>query len=558
MSDSTDDPSKRYPIAKLHDTVASHHSVPDRDVTANPKQSLLLLQNLLRTQTDPEFDRLYINYKKEGYYPKYDNELIIALAEVLDNYQDQPCLTHQRTGNTLRDIICQMTLTYVPLALRDTELQQNASLIKGSRIGRGTFGEVYKTEFAGHNLVIKTPLASPAYLLPPEKIHEIILQETFFNFCIVNRLIEEKGISQLVPTYGFFLCDKPSTKESLPICVEGSKYPWFYLIQKYIEGDVLANKLSTMTLPELIPILSQVFSVLITLQESEYQIAHNDLHIGNIMITPKNNVYILDWGQVTFTYKGKRYRGRQETEYNPDNVPLVTGANDIYFLLMSIVTKTRDKDIITWIEAALNILFTNPSLKIARKHDFRLLDINGKQTQWLFKSLSQFENVLEQYDNRYGDNQRHHIHNYNIRVLNKLTYRDISTRLKLDIIPFSVPDMTEHTATASSMSDAAVDRKAAQPSRSVMNARRDKVDIDFDVDVDIDFDVDIDVDVVGFKKPSQLSYAAAAAAPSKKQSNKSPRAKSPRAKSPRAKSPRAKSPRRAKSPNRAKSPRAKK
>jgi thiamine kinase-like enzyme len=68
-------------------------------------------------------------------------------------------------------------------------------------------------------------------------------------------------------------------------------------------GDLIIN----ITLDQLRTYLIKIFTQLSELEKTEYQLIHGDLHANNILIS-NNKAYIIDWGQSSFLYKGKRIR----------------------------------------------------------------------------------------------------------------------------------------------------------------------------------------------------------------------------------------------------------
>jgi len=366
-----------------------YSGVWDRDtlIPKNKKNSIELLTKLLRIPIDnPDSEDLYeysTEFKK--YYKNYDESnkytyiLLDELANVLDSYQ-KDC---NPKGNLRRDIICQMILTYVPFPLLLGELEKNASILDNkSIIGKGVNGDVYSKTFQGTDIVIKAP--SKEFIYKYSFFNNAILQETFFNFCILNKFIEN-GMTNFIPTYGFFLCDKPSDAKSLPICKIGSEYPWFYLIQQKVEGTTLELKIVDMDLPDVKKILCKVYEIMAELQDSPYKIAHNDLHLNNIMIHG-DHIYILDWGEVSFTYKGYMYKGIQDIIYTPHHI--VTGANDIYFILYSIYVICTKKDVKEWALSKFNKLFKG---KFGEEFDEKYLYKNF----YLFYSLSHIKKATK-------------------------------------------------------------------------------------------------------------------------------------------------------------------
>src|SRR5208282_526001 len=69
-----------------------------------------------------------------------------------------------------------------------------------------------------------------------------------------------------------------------------------FLVMEYIQGETLAQRLAKGSLPEkeLIPLALQVAAALE--EAHEHGIVHQDLKPGNIMVTPKGQAKVLDFG----------------------------------------------------------------------------------------------------------------------------------------------------------------------------------------------------------------------------------------------------------------------
>jgi hypothetical protein len=341
----------------------------------------------------------------DSYYDSdvmYDANLVEGLASALQFYQES-C-----KSTPLHDIICQTTTHYVPTPLTPDELMTNGNVVNylDKTSTTGVYGEVYFNRYKSHSIAIKLP-KRPLYNLVKDP--NLYLREVFVNFVILNHYIE-LGNTHLVPTYGFFLCDKPDEKIGRPICTKKTGFPWIHMIQQKIEGTTLKNKIEHMTLPECKKVLYQVLNTLILLQESEYHIVHNDLNLDNIMVSEDLHAWIIDWGHVSFTYKGKRYKGAVESMYESTE-GIMGGTNDLFFLLDSIYQFSKDSELKKWAQTDHFNLFH----KKFKNKDLEWISVYDKPTLYYFLLQEESKNPLA--------------HEYNLRYINSLNYRKLSELL---------------------------------------------------------------------------------------------------------------------------------
>jgi serine/threonine protein kinase len=135
--------------------------------------------------------------------------------------------------------------------------------------------------------------------------------------------------------------------------------PSLYLIQERIHGMTLYEyvKQPEFTLDVCQRIIKQVWTTLIALSVSPYQLYHNDLHGGNIMVKPDGTIVILDWGLSRFTIGGITYDSSHIGQYT--DYSYATGAPDLYRLIKSILT---------------SISLTNPKRSVLVDYLFSILD----------------------------------------------------------------------------------------------------------------------------------------------------------------------------------------
>jgi hypothetical protein len=430
-----------------------------------------MLQNL-NGAPDDRFQQLYENYP----FTPYSAALIQSLSEVLTFYRDDACIDGFRNGDTLQDTICHLTGTFHPFPLTKAELQIDRQLVVGNRLNHGVYGDIYQKQFGGHNFIIKITRQNNN---PDE-----LLRETFFTFRIVNEFIL-RGMPNLVPTYGFVFCDK-SQADTNRICrgipaPERTGFPWIHLIQKNITDNITLNtalglhilgdgviidgsaqnnpiydRIGIITLPRLINILTRVFSVLVSMQESPFQIAHNDLHGSNIILSmdPYVKVHVIDWGQVSFNWEGVRYKGDQDSDYTIDQ-GLVSGANDMYFLLHTIYAASRNQEIKTWALHSLNTIFEH-QLQVRDEFDTHTIwKVPLSNQPWLFRTLGETECGHDA------------LHNYNMNYLQTLTYRRMCQLIGIPLF-----DYTAHLRAGMLPGHSGKKQRKSRKQKKRMNSRR--------------------------------------------------------------------------------------
>jgi serine/threonine protein kinase len=139
----------------------------------------------------------------------------------------------------------------------------------------------------------------------------------------------------------------------------------YYLIQEYIEGVSLKEKViedRPLTEAETINIIEQLLEILKYLHEFHPPIIHRDINPSNIVITPANEVYLIDFGAV-----------KDILEYNPNNATIVgtygympieqtmgksNTSSDLYSLGMTTVFMLTGKN-----PSKLNIARGKPDIK---------------------------------------------------------------------------------------------------------------------------------------------------------------------------------------------------
>jgi len=408
--------------------------------------SLLNIHNA-NPNPNPQFTALYPGLVGHQYYAPLMEDLINTVRLFRDGAADSNPLS-------LLDIIRHIS-NINPLPITQAERQDISQYVQGAPMAGGVYGDVYSLRvYIGIqpiDIIVKVSKEDNAPAL---------LRETFFNYRIVNEFILRGMGNILVPTYGFFLCDKPAIQVSSPVCAlpgAGTGFPWMNMIQQNKTNTMsffkairlrlsnglvvddnginlpIYNQVGVLTLLQVQQIVSYVFSGLIAMQESPYEVNHNDLHLGNILLAQQGPV-ILDWGMVSFTYKGIRYKSGFDVQYSSKfQAPglfnaLNSGATDAYFLFNEILNSSLVQQIRDWANQCLIILFRN-NIQIRRNGIDSALQWTSPQP-WLLEKLIRLEQP--------------HQHNQNLAFMNSLSYRNICTQLSqlgmgIVIVPFALP-----------------------------------------------------------------------------------------------------------------------
>lgn len=332
------------------------------NVTSNKRQNLETI--LLRKGN--------INYLplKSGRYPAY-SDLIEPLLASIPSLESDDCTTNARYQDLLSKRKCLLSRLYSPLPETPEEKAQIRTLFSEAPLYQGQYGEQYKSHINNpdnaFNILTKVPKMYNAELI----------KEAFIQMVIINSYVERFAkepliYAQLIPTYGFFVCDQQTRiKNGIPISpkhqcktlhdtlnngtTNGQPYPFF--IQEYLQPPIEKLKdfvaRDTTTLEDVKEILVKIFTTLSVLQEPPYLLTHNDLHSENVLIHPTTKtVYIIDWGLASFTYNNMRYSNMLETAYRLRDIPqynikkdphIISGLYDFYFILRHIAGYANDE-----------------------------------------------------------------------------------------------------------------------------------------------------------------------------------------------------------------------
>jgi serine/threonine protein kinase len=82
---------------------------------------------------------------------------------------------------------------------------------------------------------------------------------------------------------------------------QGDGIPWFVLVQDYIPGESLSDRLEKgqrFTAAKIRSIAEQILEILIYLHELSPPVLHRDIKPSNLILNSENNVYLVDFGAV--------------------------------------------------------------------------------------------------------------------------------------------------------------------------------------------------------------------------------------------------------------------
>jgi len=331
--------------------------------------------------------------------------------------QDDKCEKRQvrkENPETLKDIMCDFSLAYVPLP-KGNQLLKNKELVEPYRtiIGRGEYGMIMDSgDFETKPIITKIELRKNA----------TSIQEIYMNMVIINQLIihNEIAAKHLVPTFGIFAC--PS--EGNFFCTSGPEK--MFIVQekkRRITLEMLLNN-PNFTLDNLKYVLERIFSILIMFEESKYKIAHHDLHAGNIMINPENldNLWIIDYGLSSFTVKDEnnnavRYPSEFEYKYDP-STDYHGGLYDLFFLMSAINSYTINRQIETFTKTIINSI-----IKLFRKDQYNTMYLNPYDPNRFFLYIYL----------KYNEITHSGAHEHNVNVFKDNTYRKVCTNILSDL-----------------------------------------------------------------------------------------------------------------------------
>ena len=339
-------------------------------------------------------------------------------------------------------MICKNTLLYHAIPILQNELTRNGSLVNGQPSGgNGINGKVMfpRDPFHGTHLITKVPLTDY------RNDSSDLLRELFTNFVILNQyLLTHPNCTTLVPTYGFFMCNK--NNDSSQVCDAPKRLdglPNIFIIQKRMQGQTFFDVLNQVALYPLIRIkriISKMMRTLIDLSEGVYQLTHFDLHSQNILIENPNqndpNPLIIDWGMSSFSFQGRRITNFLEDRYL-NKTPIISGAYDMNFILNELIRfstnqihpKTYHYTVRVQPHLQLDQWARNMHRRIFHnqfKSNVHVPFTSNEYDNYLIKKLTEVERTIKNKANR------QQVHVFNLQRLNQLTYRYIYQEMCLE------------------------------------------------------------------------------------------------------------------------------
>jgi len=215
--------------------------------------------------------------------------------------------------------------------------------------------------------------------------------------------------------------------------------PNLLMVQKQIKGwtlfDIIHSEqervhqdryIPELDVDQILVILKQVLTTLLWLELSPYRLYHNDLHVSNIMVEAETgSAYLIDFGFAECTIDEMR------TQYSPVKrvycggkepaAQLYSGAYDIYILLYGLM-QSPNLDVYEYAGARLEQLcgafmtsYDRATGELSNRLPFSYW--KGKKP-WLYAILSEIEGAL-------GEEEREHVHSYNMNLLARMTYEQL-------------------------------------------------------------------------------------------------------------------------------------
>lgn len=334
--------------------------------------------------------------------------------------QDDVCLAKKSHGNRFRDLLCDFSMAYVPVPLRE-DMARHGELVNGMRqLGEGSNGRIFQSgAFQGNPIVTKTK----------KKVTEHTIYEIYINFVVLNEMIIKQQFEKnLIPTYGLFLC--PTNDDGTQICVPMNKQEHLFLVQHQIEGKTLARHLHAgMSLPRYKEIVKQLMRVLIGFESSEHQLYHTDLHCSNIILSePDLQPVLLDFELASFRIQenGKSHRFRLNSLEHKYTLHehVLSGAHDLA-LLFSNTIAYRNPDIQAYCLDMVQRIYSHYWTDINKPFVITQSWINAeKEHRWIYHALKEAEDKLP-------EEQRKKVHEHNITTMHKMTYKWLEKELNL-------------------------------------------------------------------------------------------------------------------------------
>lgn len=342
----------------------------------------------------------------------YDPPLVQALIDVIDSISES-CPSDNETQ------LCHLMKTFLSEHPTFSDRHRNDPLTQGNPWADGQYGTLYQTKFQGKQVLTKTT-----------KMFSVdMIREVFINMVIINSFLLNKQLTHhLVPTIGMYVIPQINT--------EHQKEFYINMVQLCVDGDTLYKRLHNngIRLDHLKEVVGQIFSTLTILQESPFQLRHNDVHTKNVIITTTNQAYLIDYGLSTFTY-GKFYELKEdntlENHYYHFEDYRHIGALDMFHLFYTIrenATNAPDDPLRTEIIAyATDILdrlvyrrfWESETEHIDVDHMIRIIGFDVEP----IRDINWFYYLLDGLDKKAGMTSRAAIHHKNTNLLKVMNYR---------------------------------------------------------------------------------------------------------------------------------------
>ena len=381
------------------------------------------------------------------------NEKQVELINILSNFlvnivQDETCINGKKhldlksypddpSGNysdKLHDILCETTTAFVPIPLAET-LTKKANLMVNKRPDReGSYGEVFYMSVNSNPSIVKKPKEFDA-----KNLHEIFVNMFIINLILLQGIFDDfTYIGKDYRPFQYILCPTSGDQSPMKSLCRTNK-PTIFMIQEKIEGQTygtfLENPRCDLTMEEFKYHLEHLFSALIVLQQSPFELSHNDFHIDNIMIKPKRpgskyrDVVILDFGMSSFSFaKNGRIISFQpwiyDAYFGKGSEPIITGAVDFFQFFFNVIDVTKNSrpgselyNINRWCNT------------IANQFSSQFVDSRGNRIRSFldYKRLNQFFllDILAHIEIQATPSMRSTIRARNIKTLKNMTYCDI-------------------------------------------------------------------------------------------------------------------------------------
>lgn len=354
-------------------------------------------------------NNLLFDFIENAYYYEKDIILIEKIINFLTKHvRNKSCIKGLHLKNNLHKLMCKFSLRY------SSKLNKsNIKINDIKKINSGQYGEIYRFgSFENIPIIIKSPL----------EFREKNIREIYINYVIINSLLmkNDELYTNLIPTYGFFICNHTYKKDNLISLCEENKddYPNIHLVQKFADAKEFQDFLEDdkTSFSQFKKIFKKVFIILSKLENTRFKLYHNDLHSSNILI---DNItlepYIIDFGISSFKVGNNYYINSWESIYN-NNEPIYTGLHDFASLLKSCIKHTKNNEIKKYCKNLLkefvfdklwegdNIILKKESIK--------------SRVFYLYDELYVIENKLPK-------KEKDIVHHHNLNILKKMKYHRI-------------------------------------------------------------------------------------------------------------------------------------